>query len=239
MTKILVHSPCGGTGVTTITANLGVALARSGYPVLISGHSEYSVARHFVHWTPPIAELSMPLFHGVRKAQVESQLYLSGESMGEHARVNSTTSLMNVPDASGQFILVESGSKELPSVEELSQFHFLLVVISPDASSFCELAALFKALCKAPKSLGQPQPLVVLNNYTPESLLSRDIHYLLESSLLQSFYADTLLNDESVKEALACGMPLAEHAPYSPVLHALSALAQNLIKWSDDAHAAA
>lgn len=236
MTNILIHSPCGGNGVTTITANLGVALARNGHPSLIAERSAGAVSRHFEHWNPAVSVYETPEFHGIRKIQVENLLFITNDRLQTQTSLHTGRDVSTTSRFTGKFTLVESGSKQLPSTEELKGFQFLIVVVSPDAGSFFGLSALLKSLCQVIKYIDNIKLLVVLNNYNPESMMSRDIHYMLEASLLQSFYQDSFLNDESVKEALACGIPLAEHAPYSPVSHALDTFALNLVKWSDNDH---
>lgn len=236
MTRILIHSPCGGCGVTTVAANLGLAISRNGYPTLIKGHS---VARYFVNWQTDTADQEVPAFLGTRKVQVDSQLYIASDYSYAASRNIATSPIRDGAKNSNEFTVVDSGNEHLPCSEELSQYQFLIVIVNPDANSFHELAGVMKALCQIKEQPLQIKPLVLLNNYNPESLLSRDIYSLLESSLLQSFYPDVLLRDESVNETLACGVPLTEHAPYSPVSQVLSVLAEHLIQWSDENYAAA
>lgn len=244
VTRIVIQSPCGGTGRTTLAANLGIAIARFGQPVLMEGQADGSLAAHFENWNPSIHSYGSRCFDGHNKRAIESNLYIAdttGQSLKPLNDLEDPRSNVGIESTKStrEFIITDNGDVALPNAKVLNYCDWVVFVIRPEARSLKQLALSLDSLYLNAKSAFPARCLIVLNQYAPESLFSRDIKELLKSATGKKLFPEPVLQDESIQESLARGVPLAEHAPYSPAHKTVQDIAQYLINSSDDAYVAA
>lgn len=233
MKTLAVLSAKGGVGKTSFAANLAVALARSGQPVLLIDLDPQNAACHHFGIAPdasPGVSLATLQAQAWRAAAVETAsgvLVLPYGQPAEHERVAFETLIDAQPDwplaslhamrlAPGTIVIIDTPPG--PSVyarKVLGLIQLALVVTLPDAASYATLHIMEGLLDEysrqRPGFLGAHY---VVNQADSSHTLSRDVGTMLKNE----FGADVIGRihmDQFMPEALAHGQDVMSFSPYS------------------------
>jgi|Deesub1362A_J573_1020465.scaffolds.fasta_scaffold01942_4 septum site-determining protein MinD len=230
MVSIAVCSGKGGTGKTTVTANLAVAMAQFGRDVLVVD-ADIEMANLCFHLrvdgsTPTLHDVlagRAELAEAVREAHgvkvLPGAISLKALKHADPERLEEVLSalekheivLIDAPAGLGRALLAA-----------LSVVDAALLVVNPEVSSLGDALKTKVVAGKLKvKTLG-----AVLNRWhgTPEEIPARDVETVLEMPVLA-----TIPEDKKVREASSYGTPLVLHSPQSPAAQALKELAANLL----------
>ncbi len=234
--SIVFASGKGGTGKTTMVANLGVALAQFGKDVimidaditmanlsLILGMEDIPVTLHDV--LAGEADMKDAIYEGPAGVKVIPG-GLSLEKI-KKARPERLRSIMKDIGQMADFVLIDApAGLEMTSVTALLIGKELIVVTNPEISAITDS---LKTKLIAEK-LGTLPLGAVLNRVTNEKteLSQEEIEAILEVPVLA-----VIPEDPEVKRASAYGVPLVVKNPTSPAAIAIKQLAAKLagIKW--------
>lgn len=231
MPVIVISSPKGGVGKTTLTANLAVALARLNWNVVaVDFDSQDALKFHLgVDRDLPLGVNALlnegrdwrwgivPTGSGVRLIPhgpssllqtVEAEQRVSPELLRRqfHDLAPGPTDLVIADTAPGQ-------NRFLASLEAVADIG--LVVFLADAGSMALLPAYQQGRFLRPNLPGEPRVFGVLNQVDPRRRLSREIKQFTDENLPERFLG-TVHYDEAMSEALAYGSTVLERSS-SPI----------------------
>ena len=242
MTLVVVSSPEGGVGKTTLVANLAVALRRRGRPVtavdfdsqnalrfLLAPHHEgdLGVARCAARGLP-WGEALVGGIDGVRvapygEATTAERLRMK-DVLVEETLAGALASLSRGPD---EIVIADTTPGEGRMQERLEALADLkLIVLLADAGSMALVPTYRDGLMLRPMS-EQPNTFGVLNQVDPRRRLSRDIADFISAHAAERFIG-VVHYDEALAESAARGEPVVGAAPGSVAALDIDAIASRL-----------
>ena len=225
MPVVVISSPKGGVGKTTLTANLAVALARQGWGVTAVDFDSQNALKFHLGVDQEIALGVCALLNNGqdwRSAVVPTR---SGVRLIAHGR-SSLAEMISAEERVSPELLARSFSDLAPGPRDLviadtppGQNRFLaalepiadvgLVVFLADAGSMAVLPNYRGGLFLRPWHRGEPRVFGVLNQVDPRRRLSREIRQFAEERF-QDRFVGTVHYDEAMAEALAHGSTVIE-----------------------------
>lgn len=247
MKIIAFVSAKGGTGRTTLTANLGVIFARAGHHVLALdcdpqnalgthlgmppglrvGIAEGSSSKEIIEYLAGQRGVVPYIPFGVRDRDdlQQAEGTLLADSGWLRRRV------LEIVPSGTELILIDTPAGERVWTEQvLEMAHTIVGVHLPDAACFATLpvlAAMLECRCRG----GELRPAVwhVLNQMEPHSELARDAEFLLRQHLGERLVSCTVPRDPVVGEAWAQQLPVVLHSPMNGIVAALRELSEHLL----------
>lgn len=225
MPLIVVSSPKGGAGKTTLTANLAVILRRRGWRVTAVDFDSQNALRF--HLAPDADErdgLARAVCQGrpLTSARISTrsgvELIPFGPSThAERARLDEVLTTPRLREAfaglergPAEMILVDTAPGEGLLQSRLDELADLgLVVFLADGGSMALLPGYRNGAFLRPPRPGDRPRYAVLNQADRRRRLSRDISEFIDEHCAARFIA-TLRYDETVAEAAACGCTVLE-----------------------------
>lgn len=223
MPVVLVSSPKGGVGKTTLTANLAVALARQKRGVTAVDFDPQNGLRfHFGLDGPPQPGLGARLAGGQDWSDIMVDtglgVRLLPHGTSDLAQQFAAEQRLTPDDLRRRFQqLVQSPRDIVIADTPPGQSGFLaalepvadlaIVVFLADAGSMALLPAYGNGLLLRPRRPGEPRVFAVLNQVDPRRQLSREISEFVSERLPDRFIGKVHY-DEAVAEALANGTTL-------------------------------
>jgi septum site-determining protein MinD len=233
---IVFASSKGGTGKTTVVANLGVAMAQLGQKVvlldadlmmaslgLMLGVEEPKVSLHDV--LADNAKLSDAIFSGPEGVKVvPSGISLEGI---QRAKLDGLEKVVSELTQKFKFLLIDApAGLDRDAIAALSVAQKLVLVVTPDIAS---ISNAFKTKLIAERLNVEPVG-VVVNRVSYESA---DIPIGEIKSALELPVLAIIPEDPSIKRAVALGEPIVIHNPKSQCAKEFKKLALSLIKLSE------
>jgi len=247
MKIIAFVSAKGGTGRTTLVANLGVILARAGHRVLaLDCDPQNALGTHL--------GMSPGLRVGIAKGSSSSEIieylatqqgvvpYIPFGARGRDDLQQAESTLLTdsgwllrrvleIVPAGTELVLVDTPAGERVWTEQvLEMAHAIVGVHLPDAACFATLpvmAVMLERRCRG--SALPPAVWHVLNQMEPRSELARDAELLLRQHLGERLAPCSVPRDPVVGEAWAQQLPVALHSPMTGAVSALRELSERLL----------
>lgn len=244
MNVLAIVSAKGGVGKTTLSANLGAALAANRRVVCVDLDPQNALRLHL--------GVAMDELDGVARCTLEGRRWDSAifQSPGSpevlpFGTINETdrdafeVHLAEHPDwlaqglqslrlkASDYLVIDTPPGASLYLQQALRVATFALVVLHADAASYATVPAmegLIQRYCRERDDfLGSAY---VLNCVNSDKVLSRDIVELLRSNLSERMVPMVIHQDEAVRESLACDRLVAEYDPHCEATFDIASCAQ-------------
>lgn len=241
MPLVVISSPKGGVGKTTLVANLGAVLARLGRSVVLvdfdpqnalrlhfgvpvndgSGYAAQAVEtgdwRHFAIQVAPRTQL---LPYGTSDARQRHRL---DGALLHHGRDFLASRLSHILADPETVVLADTPPGPTPALEALDHLADLHVaVLLSDATSLALLPQVTHA-----GGFFHKKPLLILNQVDSRRRLNRDvaafIRHRAEDSLL-----GVVRDDESLAEAVAQQESILDYAPHAGAVQDILAISQRL-----------
>ncbi len=234
-----VASAKGGVGKTTTTANLGAALAASGYSVAVVD-----------------GDLAMPNLAaavGVDVSEATLHDVLAGRASVEDATYRAASGVDVVPGDGSLDAFAAADPSALHTVlTELDSYDFVLVDtgsgLTHDAVLPLGLADAVFLVCNTERDalgdtdktrevtqrLGGTVAGVVLTRVDPENPNAEEVASRLDATVIEA-----IPSDDAVVESVAASVPVSTHAPDSPAAAAYAALAETVEAYEPGAKATA
>jgi septum site-determining protein MinD len=230
MVSLVICSGKGGTGKTTLSANLAVAMAQYGRDVLVVD-ADIEMANLCFHLG---VDGSSPTLHDVLagKADVTEALreahgvkVLPGAislTALKHTDPERLEEVLRVLDAHDVIVIDAPAGLGRPVLTALSVSEAALLVVNPEIPSISDA---LKTRVVAGK-LGTSVLGAVLTRWrgAPEEIPVRDVETVLETKVLA-----TIPEDANVRAACSFGVPLVLYKPDSPAAQAVKKLAADLL----------
>ncbi|MDP4103313.1 MAG: cellulose biosynthesis protein BcsQ [Bacillota bacterium] len=247
MKFIAFVSAKGGTGRTTLAANLGVILARAGHRVLILDCDPQNALGTYLGMPPGLRV-------GIAEGSSSSEIieYLAAQRGGvpyipfgardrdELQQAERTLAadsgwllrrVLEIVPSSTELVLVDTPAGERVWTEHvLKMAHAIVGVHLPDAACFATLpvmAVMLERQCRGSELT--PAVWHVLNQMEPHSELARDAESLLRQHLGERLVPCSVPRDPVVGEAWAQQLPVALHSPMTGAVAALRELSERLL----------
>ncbi len=247
MKIIAFVSAKGGTGRTTLAANLGVILARAGHRVLaLDCDPQNALGTH----------LGMPpgLRVGIAEGSSSNEIieYLAAQrgvvpyipfgtrDRDELQQAEGTLladsgwllrRVLEIVPSGTELVLVDTPAGERVWTEHvLKMAHAIVGVHLPDAACFATLpvmAVMLERRCQGCELT--PAVWHVLNQMEPHSELARDAEFLLRQHLGERLVPCSVPRDPVIGEAWAQQLPVALHSPMTGAVAALRELSERLL----------
>jgi septum site-determining protein MinD len=230
MVSIAVCSGKGGTGKTTVTANLAVAMAQYGRDVLVVD-ADIEMANLCFHLG---VDGSSPTLHDVLAGKAElaeavreahgvkvlpGAISLKALKRADPERLEEVFSALE----KHEIVLIDApAGLGRPVLTALSVSEAALLVVNPEISSLSDALKTRVVAGKLDtKVLG-----AVINRWrgTAEEIPNRDIENVLEAKVLA-----TIPEDTNVRASCSYGVPLVLYKPDSPAAQAVKKLAADLL----------
>lgn len=247
MKIIAFVSAKGGTGRTTIAANLGVILARTGHRVLAVDCDPQNTLGTHLGMVPGV---QVGIAEG--SSSIEINEYLSEQqgvvpyipfgsrNLEDLRQAESTLQtdsawlphrLYDVVPSGTEFVLIDTPAGVRVWTEHVLGIANVIVGVHlPDAACFTTLPVLKAMLaCRLRGDKQTPAIWHVLNQMEPQSELARDAEFLLRQHLGESLIPCSIPRDPVFGEALAQQMPVALHNPATGAVAALRELSERLL----------
>jgi len=259
MTRLFVVSDCGGVGRTTVAANLGHALAARGEVVRLRDvDPQQALAVHFQSLErtesgpvqgsmsgpisrPLATNLSLSLEHDIEHRPGDGghdQARLQFESSRAADRRSSVDSEPSHTDAD-TLEIIDTPCAWTAGAARTAAVDYVLCVITPEARCFRTLPSLLSRYTTTTNNGLIRNFIGVINAHDPDSALARDTLDLIEDALGGRLLRQVVLRDQSLPEAFAVGLPIAEQAPWSQAANAFGQLADTFIAMKTADHVAA
>ncbi len=243
MPLIVVGSPKGGVGKTTLTANLAIALQRTGRQVTAVDLDAQNALRFLLlpdarpgtgiagcvarglPWQDCVqisnAGVKVATYgHTGAAGRLRLKQILSGHQISE--------ALASLAQSDTDIIIVDTAPGEGRIQERLAPIADLeLIVLLADAGSMSLLPDYRGGLLLRRAGEGSARTFGVLNQVDPRRRLSRDIDDFV-SEHVQGRFIGKVHYDEALAEAAACGLPVVQAAPDSLAARDIRALAERI-----------
>ncbi|WCT73309.1 cellulose synthase operon protein YhjQ/BcsQ [Sphingomonas naphthae] len=233
MPLLILHSPKGGVGTTTLAANLAAWIARSGRQVLAVDFSPFdNLALHLrreAPTAPPAEHRAWSGEEGVdapaapRRAEVA--LAQRAEGYGTEQLIQEIERALAGDPAKQPLVIADIPSGDQAVVDRLAGRAFIhLCVLAADAGSAALLPMLMN---EPPVSATAPRLHYVLNRMDDRRAVAAQFERLLRSAAGDDLVA-VIRADEAVNEALAALTPVFDYAPASVAAADIAALADRV-----------
>ncbi|MEH3107728.1 MAG: AAA family ATPase [Sphingomonas fennica] len=225
MSLIIVHSPKGGVGCTTLAANIAAWLSRSGREVLAADFATHdNLSLHFGRE----AEAG----EGRRGVQLlDRSGSLSAEALLDE--IERVLDAQGEPRDNGPALIVDVPAGAPALAERLARRATIrLCVLAADAAS----AAMLPVILEHPPQAGEAPFHFVLNGLDERRSVGLGFQRLLRETVGDDLVG-TIRRDEAVNEALAALSPLFDHAPASAAAADIATLANRIAASIDDVRA--
>lgn len=243
---ITVTSGKGGVGKSNVAVNLAVQMAKLGKRVLIFD-ADFGLANVEVMFGAiPKYNLSDVIYHGkgIREVITEGPMGIGFVSGGTGiSALNDLTQeqvlylvkSLSELDQLADVILVDTGAGISNHVLEfVLASPEVMLVITPDPSSWTDAYSLLKAVHVNPKFQSQETKFSVLTNRVASASEGRHVYEKL-NSVVQQFlqgeisYAGMIPQDNSLEKAVRQQKPVSIYAPTSKSAKAFEVLASNIL----------
>lgn len=247
MKFIAFVSAKGGTGRTTLAANLGVILAREGHKVLlIDCDPQNALGTHL--GMPPGLRVGIAKgsssdeiieFLAAQKGTVPFVPFGTRDRDGLQQAENALLSdpgwlsrrIQEIAPSGTELVLIDTPAGERVWTEQvLKMAHAIVGVHLPDAACFATLPVMNLMLeHRSQGSELRPTVWHVLNQMEPRNKLARDAEFLLRRHLGERLVPCSVPRDPVVGEAWAQQLPIALHNPTTGAVAALRELSEHLL----------
>jgi chromosome partitioning protein len=230
MPLLVVHSPKGGVGCTTVAANLAAWLSRGGRRVVVADFGAHeSIALHLERSAglaaPDLPDHATDYAPGGEYLERVSGIEIlsrSSELTGEQLIARIDAMLDGRDDA---LIIADIPSGDEATLAALAGRCLIrLCVLGADAGSAAMLPMLLRGPPVAPDAA---RIHYVLNMLDERRSVGRELHRLLGAAAGEDLVA-VIRRDEAVNEALAMLVPIFDHAPASAAAQDLAGLADRI-----------
>jgi chromosome partitioning protein len=247
MKIIAFVSAKGGTGRTTLAANLGVILARAGYRVLALDCDPQNALGTLLGMPPGLRV-------GIAEGSSSNEIiqYLAAQRGGvpyipfgardrdDLQQAESTLladsgwlrrRVLEIVPSGTELVLVDTPAGERVWTEQVLEMANVMVGVHlPDAACFATLPVMAVMLERwYGGSELKPAIWHVLNQMEPHSKLARDAEFLLRRHLGEQLAPCSIPRDPVVGEACAQQLPVALHSPMTGAVAALRELCERLL----------
>lgn len=234
MKVIAVISPKGGVGKTSVSVNLGCALAGKGRGVRLVDLDSQNALRLHLGGDPKDIDglvretLQQRSWHGVEFDTAYGVSFIPHGIICEADRIAFERYLAQKPNwlhdnlaalgggSDDLFIIDTPPGSSVYMQQVLSIANIVLVVMIPDAGSYATLPAIERLVehycVQCPNFYGS---YYVLNQFDAFKSLSRDIQAVMQHDLGERASPYVIHLDESMSEALAFQQPIKRYAPHS------------------------
>jgi cellulose synthase operon protein YhjQ len=244
MPLVVVASPKGGVGKTTLAANLAIALHRLGRQVVVVDFDSQNAQRFLLlpygdeggigiagcvarglPWSAALRDGTGGVRVAPFGASTSAERLLIKQVLIEERLSDSLDALRT---ADTDIIIADTAPGDGRLQERLEQLADLeLLVFLADAGSMSLVPTYREGLLLRPKAEDSARPVfAVLNQVDPRRRLSRDITDFVAQNADR--FVGTIHYDEALAEAAACGMPVVEASPNSLASKDINDLAQRL-----------
>lgn len=219
MPLIIVHSPKGGVGTTTMVANLASWLARGGRPVLAVDLSPHdSLSLHLQRDLAP-ADPRQGANDGPATGQVRLATRAGGLGIEQ---------LLQEAERAAQgdaLVLVDIPAGETGMLHRLAPRAIIhLCVLAADAGSVAMLPGLMNDRSGPADA---PRLHYVLNRMDDRRSVAREVHRVVRLAVMEDLVA-VVRSDEALNESLAALTSIYDHAPASAAAADIAALADRI-----------
>jgi cellulose synthase operon protein YhjQ len=249
MPLLLLASPKGGVGKTTLSAGLADALARAGRRVIALDLDPQNALR--LHFGVPLTDRAgfmtglpqrMPWRASLRATPSGVQLLPHGGTdlrgaVALHAAIEQEPELLAAPvremlAEAGTIVVADTPPGASPVLAALAPLASLLIaVLLPDAASTALLPDIEQGRFLGRgtlAALGAPRIVVVLNQVDSGSAMSRRTAEAVARHLGPRLIG-AIAREDAVAESLAWQRPLQQHAPHSAAARDLADLAAAIL----------
>lgn len=247
MKIIAFVSAKGGTGRTTLVANLGVILARAGYRVLALDCDPQNALGTLLGMPPG---LRVGIAEGSSSKEVIEYLAAQRGAVPfipfgarDHDDLQNAEGtlladsgwlrrrVLEIVPSGTELVLVDTPAGERVWTEHvLTMAHAIVGVHLPDAACFATLpimAVMLERRCRGSELT--PEVWHVLNQMEPRCELARAAEFLLRQHLGERLVPCSIPRDPIVGEAWAQQLPVALHSPTTGAVSALRELSERLL----------
>ncbi|PTQ13478.1 hypothetical protein CLG96_05160 [Sphingomonas oleivorans] len=212
MPLLIVHSPKGGVGCTTVAANLAAWLARGGRPIVAIDFSPYE-------------SLALHLERGQRQQPSGVEIWSRAQGHGRDRLIARIDEMLTDERVDDMLMIADIPSGDQATLDALAGRCLIrLCVLAADAGSAALLPSLLRS---APAGADEARIHYVLNMLDERRSVAREFHRLLGAAAGEDLVA-VIRRDEAVNEALAMLMPVHDHAPASAAALDLTGLADRV-----------
>ena len=238
---LAITSGKGGVGKSSITVNLGLALAKQGLKVcifdadtglananiLLDLHPEFTI-EHVLSGEKTLHDIMLTAAYGMKVIPAASGIVECAE-MAPEQQYGLLAQLKSL-DSEFDYLLIDTaagiGSNVLHFVASAQQ---TLVVITPEPTSLTDAFSLIRVL----KRLNYHQPLQVVVNMCQDAQQARDVFNRLRGVVkkyvgLDLKYLGFLHFDESIRKAVQLQMPVSLYPGSDPSSRSFLRLAEHL-----------
>ncbi|MCA9514071.1 MAG: cellulose synthase operon protein YhjQ [Myxococcales bacterium] len=248
MKIIALVAPRGGTGRSTLVANLGRVLAEKARTLLLDLDPQNSLGLLLGMEVLEERGLATPGFTRARAAELLGEAkpevpYIPFGRPPIRVRFDLGASLLADPDwlrrrlddlcpPETEFVLLDvAAGHNIWQQQALAVADIALVVLSADPVCYALVPGFEQALTEAPRNASGPRrDLYVVNCVDPRKALARDVRDATFHALGDAVFPTGLVDDEAVREAAAHRQTVAHYAPHSQFLADLRHLAAWLLE---------
>jgi cellulose synthase operon protein YhjQ len=228
MSLLLLHSPKGGVGTTSLAANLAAWIARSGHPVVAVDFSPHgSLALHLRRDAPAGSGWDDGDEEQAAAAPPPRDVTIvqRAAGYGTEQLLQEVERMLAADPASRPLVVVDVPSGDLSLIDRLAPRALIhLCILSADAGSAAMLPALVN---DPPVSPMAPRLHYILNRMDDRRAVAVQFERLLRSAVGDDLVA-VIRADEAVNEALAALMPVFDYAPASAAAADIAGLADRI-----------
>ena len=247
MHQIAIISPKGGTGRTTVAANLGRLLAELTRVLLVDCDPQNALGLLFGMTVGEPAGLSTPelqhqaLAATLRSLKAEVPFIPFGHpplpalvAAETQARLDATWLEKRLKELAPQgfdhAVIDTTSHRGVWQAQAVGLATVLVVVLEACALSYATLPEVDALVAEAAKRPGFKGAIYVLNRLDGRRALSRDVRSAMAQAAGADFLDIALVDDEHVREAAALRTTCVQHAPHSQFTAAMRLLAGRVLE---------